>query len=188
MMAAFGKGDFSSRDSISARVGHGVPGTWQAVQRGEAVTLSYEADLRIFNTDRTGSARFRLNGSRESPAVTRLPAFSLGAVLGPAADLSLTMGLIHRGLLQSTEARRLLRREGALSTFGFPSVYFRNTKKNQFQSKRIYVPPHRNQACSVFEGCLLHVTAWESPSSATLGPHHGYRPPLSCPLYRGPHN
>lgn len=129
MMAAFSKGDFSSRDSISARVGHGVPGTWQAVQRGEAVTLLYEADLRIFNTDRTGSARFRLNGSRESPAVTRLPAFSLGAVLGPAADLSLTMGLIHRGLLQSTEARRLLRREGALSTFGFPSVYFRNTKK-----------------------------------------------------------
>lgn len=83
------------------------------------------------DTDRTSSARFRLNGSRESPAVTRLPAFSLGAVLGPAADLSLTMGLIHRGLLQSTEARRLLRREGALSTFGFPSVYFRNTKKKK---------------------------------------------------------
>lgn len=34
---------------------------------------------------------------------------------------------IHFQLLQSTEAHRLLRRELALSTFGFLSVCFRNT-------------------------------------------------------------
>lgn len=46
--------------------------------------------------------------------------------------------LIHLGLLQFIEAYRLLRRELALSAFGFLSVYFRNTK-NLLQSKQIYV-------------------------------------------------
>lgn len=46
--------------------------------------------------------------------------------------------LIHLGLLQFIEAYRLLKRELALSAFGFLSVYFRNTK-NLLQSKQIYV-------------------------------------------------
>lgn len=95
--------------------------------------------------------------------------------------------LIHLGLLQSTEAYRLLRGELALPTFGLLSVYFRNTK-NQFQSKQIYVSPHRYQACSDFEGYLLHVTVWESLTEATVRPPHGCQLPPSFLLYPGPHH
>lgn len=128
MVSAFGKGDFSFWGFISACVGYMLSGTWQAVRSGRAVTLSYGADLRLLIPPPHPAARIQT--SQESSAVTRLSALSLDAALSPAAEtLSQTTGLIHRGLLQSTEARRLLRREGALSAFGFLSVYFRNTKK-----------------------------------------------------------
>lgn len=99
-----------------------------------------------------------------------------------------TIDLIHPGLLQPTEAYRLLRRELALSTFGFLCLFYKYKKIYQFQSKWLDVSPQRNQLCSVFEIYLLHVTSGESPHQTTLRPHHGYQCNPSCLLYAGPHN
>lgn len=101
--------------------------------------------------------------------------------------LNQTTDLIHPGLLQPTEDYRLLRRELALSTFGFLCLFHKYKKKINF-NPTVWCFPTRNQLCCVFEIYLLHVISGESPQQATLRPRHGYQSHPSCPLYPGPHN
>lgn len=63
--------------------------------------------------------------------------------------LNQTIDLIHPGLLQPTEAYRLLRRELALSTFGFLCLFYKYKKNYQFQSKWLDVS-HKEISYALF--------------------------------------
>lgn len=85
-----------------------------------------------------------------------------------AETLNQIIDQIHFQLLQSTEAHRLLRRELALSTFEFLSVYFRNTKKKINSNPRGFMCPHKE----IMHAWLGRVVSTpDSPVQVTPGLH-----------------